>query len=98
MNLQPDLICRIVGVPANNHRLVRTVMFDAADGEWKCEALQTLSGWMHACYMGVPIVAKPFVVHPGTHVSIPAVHLQPLYDGDADEAWVTELREVPTLV
>lgn len=98
MKLQPDLICRIVGVPANSNRLVQTVSFDAADGEWVCEALQTLSGWLHARFMGVPIVAKPMVVHPGQHVCIPAAYLQPLYDGDADEGWVERLREVPTRV
>jgi hypothetical protein len=98
MKLQPDRICRIVGVPANSNRLVRTVSFDTADGEWKCEALQTLSGWLHACFMGMPIVAKPMVVRPGQYVCIPAAYLRPLYDGDADEGWVERLREVQTLV
>lgn len=78
--IKKGMICRIVGVPQQNNKLVRTIYFDTDLCEWSCEALETIP-WVD----GSGLCAQP-----GDRGFAPEHELRPLYDGDADDetlAW-----------
>jgi hypothetical protein len=79
VNVKPNDIARVVGLPKNANRICRVLRAKPLyNGAWVCEALQTFDGY---CYSPIG-EHRDIVIPPGTEFSIFDTYLRPLHDGD----------------